>query len=277
MTATTSDKSRTSRQSALILGADGSVRPADKYDGPMLMADKGEVQFHVMVKPAGSACNLSCAYCFYLSKATLPDGPGSGRMSDETLELLIHRYIEDVTAGEVVFSWQGGEPTLLGLDFFRKVVELERQHAKPGQAIQNDLQTNGTLIDEEWCRFFAAERFFVGLSLDGPKELHDGYRVDKQKRPSHRAVVQAFRLLQRHRVHCDVLCVVHDRNVREPAVVYRYFKELGARFLQFLPLPQGQRSLRFTRGAAPASCARNRRMKSASGAPERRCRASCCR
>ena len=108
--------------------------------------------FHLMAKPVGSTCNLDCSYCYYLSKEHLANGPGAGRMSDETLELFIKQYIDGVTGPEVVFSWQGGEPTLLGLEFFRKVVAFEKKHAKPGQRIENDLQTNGTLLDQEWCR-----------------------------------------------------------------------------------------------------------------------------
>ena len=116
-----------------------------------------------MVKPGGSTCNLDCNYCFYLSKETLPNGPGAGRMSDEMLEQFIQQYIAGVTGAEVVFSWQGGEPTLMGLDFFRKVVALEKKYAKPCQKIENDLQTNGTLINEEWCEFLKENRFLVGL------------------------------------------------------------------------------------------------------------------
>jgi uncharacterized protein len=146
------------------------------------------VGFHVMIKPAGSACNLNCTYCFYLSKATLPDGPGLRNMSDETLELLIRGYIEDVTTPEVVFTWQGGEPTLRGLDFFRRAVALQKKHAKPGQAILNDLQTTGTLIDEQWCRFLKKNDFLVGLSIDGPEHLHDAYRKAKDESPTLRHI-----------------------------------------------------------------------------------------
>lgn len=141
------------------------IRPMDKYDAPSMVANTARKRFHVMTKPAGSACNLDCTYCYYLSKETLPGGPGAGRISDESLELFIKQYIDSVTGEEVVFSWQGGEPTLLGLEFFRKVVALERKHAKPGQRIENDLQTNGTLLNEEWCEFLKTHRFLVGLSI----------------------------------------------------------------------------------------------------------------
>ena len=126
-------------------------------------------RFHVMAKPAGSACNLDCSYCFYLSKQDLPGGPGGGHMHDDVLERFVADYIASVTADEVVFSWQGGEPTLMGLEFFEKVVALQRKHAKPGQRIENDLQTNGTLLDEDWARFLKEHSFLVGLSIDGPQ------------------------------------------------------------------------------------------------------------
>ena len=143
----------------------------DKYHAPQWLGTRALRRFHVMAKPAGSACNLDCTYCFYLSKQTLPGGPGGGHMDDQVLERFVRDYIASVTAEEVVFSWQGGEPTLMGLDFFRKVVALQQKHAKVGQRIENDLQTNGTLLDEEWARFLKEHRFLVGLSIDGPKDF----------------------------------------------------------------------------------------------------------
>jgi uncharacterized protein len=193
-------------------------------------------EFQVMVKPIGAVCNLDCGYCYYLGKKDLYPAGGPFRMTDDLLERYIVGHIGASAAESVLFSWHGGEPTLLGLGYFRRIVALQRKHRPQGREILNGIQTNGTLLDEEWCRFFAAERFFVGLSLDGPGALHDRYRIDRRQRPTHKRVLQAFRLLQRHRVHCDVLCVVHDQNVRQPAAVYRYFREIGVRFLQFLPL-----------------------------------------
>ena len=157
-------------------------------------------------------------------------------MADDLLERYIVQHIGASPKESILFSWHGGEPTVLGLDYFRRIVELQRKHRPPGREILNGIQTNGTLLDEEWCRFLAAEGFFVGLSMDGPKELHDRYRIDKHGKATHKSVLQAFRLLQRHRVHCDVLCVVHNQNVRQPAAVYRFFKDIGVQFLQFLPL-----------------------------------------
>jgi serine-type anaerobic sulfatase-maturating enzyme len=153
-------------------------------------------RFHVMGKPSGSACNLDCKYCFYLSKETLPNGPGVGQMTDDTLELFIKQYIEAVTGPEVVFSWQGGEPTLRGLDFYRNVVALQRKYAKRGQRIENDLQTNGVLLNEEWAEFLKKNRFLVGLSIDGPRELHDLYRVNKGGAPTFDKVLAAAKVLK---------------------------------------------------------------------------------
>ncbi|TAK04596.1 anaerobic sulfatase maturase [bacterium] len=193
-------------------------------------------EFQIFAKPVGAICNLDCRYCYYLKKQHFYPNGESFRMNDDLLEEYIIQHIEASPKPLISFSWHGGEPTLLGLDYFRKIVALERKHQPPGRRIINGIQTNGTLIDEECCRFFAAEGFYVGLSLDGPKELHDRYRVTKGKKPTHKQVMCAFRLLQQHRVHCDVLCVVHDHNVRYSTAVYRFFKEIGVQYLQFLPL-----------------------------------------
>lgn len=209
----------------------------DKYDIPSRSGASDSRRFHVMAKPNGSACNLDCAYCYYLSKDRLPNGPGAGRMSDEVLELFIRQYIEGVTGGDIVFSWQGGEPTLLGLDFFRKVVALEKQYAKPGQRIQNDLQTNGTLLNEEWCAFLKEHRFLVGLSIDGPRDIHDRYRITKGGQPTFEKVYNAAMLLRRHGVPFNTLTCVHRYNARRPLDVYRFLRrELGATYLQFIPI-----------------------------------------
>lgn len=190
-----------------------------------------------MAKPVSSTCNLDCTYCYYLSKENLPKGPGAGRMSDEVLELFIQQYIAGVTGDQVIFSWQGGEPTLLGLDFFRKVVALEKKHARPGQKIQNDLQTNGTLINEEWCEFLKASRFLVGLSIDGPREIHDKYRVTKGGKPTFDKVFNAAKLLQRHEVPFNTLTCVNRFNGRRPLDVYRFLRqELNSTYIQFIPI-----------------------------------------
>jgi uncharacterized protein len=140
--------------------------------------------YHAMIKPVGPICNLDCSYCYYLHKQDLLGSPSKFRISDEILEAHIQQYIEGQDRDEVVFSWQGGEPTLLGLDFFHKVVALEQQYKKPNQRIENDLQTNGTLLNDDWGAFLKQHRILVGLSIDGPKELHDRYRVAKDGRPT---------------------------------------------------------------------------------------------
>jgi len=194
-----------------------------------------------MAKPAGSACNLDCTYCFYLSKQKLAGGPGGGHMDDELLEQFVRNYIQSVTADEVVFSWQGGEPTLLGLEFFAKVVALQRKHAKPGQRVENDLQTNGTLLDEDWARFLKQHNFLVGLSIDGPREIHDHFRVTKHAEPTFDKVFAAAKMLQKHGVRFNTLTCVHRFNASRPLDVYRFLRrELGSTYLQFIPIVEAK-------------------------------------
>ena len=209
----------------------------DKYHAPQWLGERAVRRFHVMAKPAGSACNLDCTYCFYLSKQTLPGGPGGGHMDDEVLERFVRDYIQSVTADEVVFSWQGGEPTLMGLEFFRKVVALQKKHAKAGQRIENDLQTNGTLLDDDWARFLKKHRFLVGLSIDGPREIHDHYRITKQGEPTFDTVFAASKTLRRHGVPFNTLTCVHRYNASRPLDVYRFLRrEVGSTYLQFIPI-----------------------------------------
>jgi len=192
-------------------------------------------RFHAMVKPGGSLCNLDCTYCYYLHKEGLLHQPRMPRMSDEILEQHIRQYIEAQTGREVVFSWQGGEPTLLGLEFFRKVVALEARYKKPFQVIQNDLQTNGTLLNDEWAEFLKQHHFLVGLSCDGPKRLHDQYRVTKGGQPTHDRVIAAARVLRKHDVPLNALCVINRENARYPLDVYRFLtRELGVRRVQLI-------------------------------------------
>lgn len=193
-------------------------------------------EFQVFAKPAGARCNLDCQYCYYLEKEHLYPEERVHRMSDELLDAYVVQQIAMATGDEILFSWHGGEPTILGLDYFRRLVEIQRRHCPPGKRITNSIQTNGVLLDEAWCRWFAAERFAVGLSLDGPRELHDAYRITKDRRPTHRQVMQSYRLLRRYKVPVDLLCVVHAQNVRRPLEVYRFFKDLGAQYLSFIPL-----------------------------------------
>ena len=192
--------------------------------------------YHAMVKPIGPICNLDCTYCYYLHKQDLLGSTSKFRISDEILEPHIRQYIEGQDRSEVVFSWQGGEPTLLGLEFFRKVVELEQKYKKPNQRIENDLQTNGTLLDDEWGAFLKKHGFLVGLSIDGPKELHDRYRVAKDGKPTFDKVFSAAQMLHRHGVPFNVLCVVNRVNGKRPLDVYRFLKnEIRPREIQFIP------------------------------------------
>ena len=193
-------------------------------------------RFRAMIKPGGAQCNLDCRYCYYLPKQALLEQARSPRMSDEMLERHIAQFIAAQSGDEVVFSWQGGEPTLLGLDFFRQVVALQARYKRPGQRIENDLQTNGTLLDADWAVFLKTHRFLVGLSCDGPARLHDVYRVSKGGQPTHAKVVAAARLLRQHEIPFSVLCVVNRENARYPLDVYRFLtRELGARQLQLIP------------------------------------------
>ena len=159
-------------------------------------------------------------------------------MSDDVLEAYILQHLEAAPEPHVLFSWHGGEPTLLGVEFYERVVALQRRHQREGQRVANGIQTNGVLIDDAWCRFLARERFHVGLSLDGPADLHNACRVTRGGGASHAQAVRAFERLRGHGVSCEILCVVHDRNVREPIRVYRFLQKLGAREMAFLPLVQ---------------------------------------
>lgn len=193
------------------------------------------VRFHTMVKPSGSQCNLDCSYCFYLHKEDLLAQPKMPRMSDSLLEAHVRQYIEAQTGDEVVFSWQGGEPTLMGLEFFERVVALQRKHRKSGQRIENDLQTNGILLDEAWAAFLKRNDFLVGLSIDGPEALHDVYRVNKGGGPTFARVMRAAALLHEHGVPFSALCVVNRRNARRPIDVYRFLRdEVRPRLIQFI-------------------------------------------
>ncbi len=192
--------------------------------------------FHVMAKPTGARCNLSCDYCFFLKKDQLY--PGSNfRMSDDVMEAYIRQTIEAHRTPHVTIAWQGGEPTLMGLDFFRRAVAVEKRYARRGMQIENTLQTNGVLLDAKWCRFLRENRFLVGLSLDGPRHLHDTYRHDKAGNSVFDRVVRAAKLMQKQRVEFNILCTVNAANSQHPLDVYRFFRdELKTPFLQFIPI-----------------------------------------
>ncbi len=192
--------------------------------------------FHLLAKPRGAICNLDCKYCFYLSKEELYKG-SSFRMTDEMLETYIHQLIESHDVPEVTVAWQGGEPTLMGLDFFRRSIVFEKEYAKPGMQIQNTIQTNGTLINDEWAAFFKENNFLVGLSIDGPREMHDFYRVDRQGEPTFDKVMRGLDFLQKHGVEWNALTTIHHANADHPVEVYRFLRdECKAEFIQFIPI-----------------------------------------
>jgi len=191
--------------------------------------------FHIMTKPIGPICNLDCKYCFYLEKEKLYPGTKTWAMPDEVLEQYVQQYIAAQPGDEIHFAWQGGEPTLLGLDFFRRVVDLQQRHAG-GKTIANALQTNGVLIDDAWGEFLAEHRFLVGVSIDGPRDLHDCYRVDKGQAPTFDRVMRGIAKLKQHNVDFNTLTVVHRRNSQHPVEVYRFLKEIGSGFIQFIPI-----------------------------------------
>jgi uncharacterized protein len=188
-----------------------------------------------MTKPIGPICNLDCKYCFYLEKEKLYPDERTWKMSDEVLETYVRQYIEQQDVPEINFAWQGGEPTLLGVDYFRNAVELQKKYAN-GKKIHNAIQTNGTLLDDAWGEFLADNEFLVGLSIDGPRELHDAYRVDKQQRGTFNDVVRGLETLKRNKVEFNTLTVVNRVNSQKPLEVYRFLKQIGSGFIQFIPL-----------------------------------------
>jgi uncharacterized protein len=204
--------------------------------------------FHIMAKPTGSDCNLNCAYCFFLKKEGLyPDS--DFRMSEEVHDAYIRQLMETHHVPQVTVAWQGGEPTLMGLDFFRRSVEIQKKYQKPGTSIENTFQTNGILLNDQWCQFFHENNFLIGLSLDGPKELHDVYRKDKAGHGTFDRVVRAVRLLQKHKVEFNILCTVNSKNADHPLNVYRFFRdELGAQYIQFIPIVERDNQTGFQEG-----------------------------
>lgn len=192
--------------------------------------------YQVMLKPRGAICNLDCSYCYYLSKENLYPG-SSFRMSDELLEEFIRQYIESQNVPEIVFAWQGGEPLLMGLDFYRKAIECQHRYAPQGVRIVNAFQTNGLLLDEEWCSFLHDHGFLIGLSLDGPEEMHDAFRVDRGGGPTWARVMKGLEHLQKHEVEFNILTCVHAANMHHPVEVYRFLRdEVEAWFIQFIPI-----------------------------------------
>lgn len=200
--------------------------------------EKGERQqcgIHVLAKPIGPVCDIKCDYCFYLEKRALFGSTEQYRMPDEVLAAYIRQYVEAQSTPVVEFVWHGGEPTLLGVDFFRRVVELQQPY-RANKEIRNTLQTNAMRLDDEWCAFFKANDFFIGVSLDGPQEIHDRYRKDRHGKGTFERVMQGVRLLQKHGVEFNALACVGRETAYRPLDVYRFFKDVGINYIQFTPI-----------------------------------------
>lgn len=194
---------------------------------------------YVMLKPAGAHCNLACKYCYYLEKNKLYPTAQRHLMSDEMLEQFTREYIEAQTMNQVLFTWHGGEPLLRSIDFYRKALSLQQKYAG-GRHIDNVIQTNGTLLTDEWCEFFAQNHWLVGISIDGPQPYHDHYRLTAAGKPSWQKVMQGIKLLKKHGVEWNAMAVVNAYNVNHPLEFYRFFKQNGCQFLQFTPIVERQ-------------------------------------
>ena len=189
-----------------------------------------------MAKPSGSTCNIDCTYCFFLSKDALYPNE-KHRMSEETLETYIKQLLESHRTPTVTVAWQGGEPTLMKVEFFRRSIEVVENYLRPGQSVQYTFQTNGILLDDEWCAFFKEHNFLVGLSCDGPREIHNTYRLDRGKQGTFDKVMKGWRCLRKHEVEFNVLCTVNAANEKHGREVYRFFRdEMGAKWVQFIPI-----------------------------------------
>lgn len=216
---------------------------------PFISRTNAPPAFHVMAKPTGAACNLNCEYCFFLKKDKLyPDS--KFHMSAEVHDAYITQLFAAHQVPQITIAWQGGEPTLMGLDFFRRSIKFQKKNKKPGTVIENTFQTNGILLNDEWCRFFRANNFLVGLSLDGPKELHDTYRKDKGGRGTFDRVMKAVRLLQKHKVEFNILCTVNSKNADHPMAVYRFFRdEARTPYIQFIPIVERDNETGYQEGS----------------------------
>jgi uncharacterized protein len=203
--------------------------------------EKTSREFQIFVKPVGALCNLRCKYCYYLEKKALYPDNGAFIMSDDILERYIVQHIGASTEETINFSWHGGEPLIAGIDFFRKAVALQKKYKPYGRKIINGIQTNGTLINWAWASFLAEENFMVGISIDGPGDLHNRFRTTPENKSSLPQVLRGYDILLRYRVKCEILCVVNSYNVKFPLVVYNFFKELEAKYITFLPLVEKRR------------------------------------
>ena len=191
--------------------------------------------FHIIAKPIGPLCNLDCKYCFYLEKEKMYPDTKDWAMSDEVLESFIKQYIETQSVQDINFTWQGGEPTLLGVEYFKKVIGLQKKYSN-GKKITNSLQTNGVTLNDQWCEFFLENEFLVGLSIDGPEEMHDYYRIYKGGQASFYKVVKGLELLKKYKVEFNTLTCVTSKNSYHPIEVYNFLKEIGSNYIQFIPI-----------------------------------------
>ena len=192
--------------------------------------------FQVFVKPVGATCNLACRYCYYLEKQTLYPEEVPWLMRPEILEEYIVQHIQASSGHDIFFSWHGGEPLIAGLPYFQRIIELQQKHQPENCRIVNGIQTNGTLLDEKWCRFLKRENFLVGISLDGPEQFHSENRLRKDRKSSFEEVMKGIQFLKSYQISYEILCVVHSQNVQYPMEVYRFFKNLNVEFLTFIPL-----------------------------------------
>jgi uncharacterized protein len=209
---------------------------------PDPLPTKAPADFHLLAKPTGAACNLECKYCFYLPKEKFY--PGSRfRMTDDLLELYIRQLLESFRVPRVTVAWTGGEPTLMGLDFYRQAVTYQEKYRKPGMTFENTMQTNGTLLDDDWCEFFKENNFLIGISIDGPRELHDYHRIDKAGQPTFDRVMHGLRLLQKHGVEYNVLVTVNRLTGDYPREIYCFLRdEVGTDWIQFIPVVERMNS-----------------------------------
>ncbi len=249
--------SRYHRQTRLLGGESHPRRHMDAAGSPESEMNRKRTSqgIHVVAKPMGPMCNLDCEYCFYLEKQALFGPDEQYRMTDKVLSAFIRSYVTAQPTPLVEFVWQGGEPTLLGMDFFRRVIELQRPFAHHRE-IRNSLQTNGTILNDEWCHFMKKYNFMVGISLDGPKEIHDRYRRDRKGNGTFERVMKALRLLQKHKVEYNLLACVARDTAERPLDVYRFFRDEGVEFIQFTPvverMPDERSKRRGLRMSGPA-------------------------
>lgn len=201
--------------------------------GPMF--SPFEEPLYVMLKPAGAMCNLACEYCYYLEKSHMYNEGPKTLMSDSLLEHFVKQYIESQTTPNVLFLWHGGETMMRPLSFYQKALQLQKKYAR-GRMIDNAFQTNGTMLTDEWCRFFKENNWLVGVSIDGPKEVHNAYRQNRLGQPSFDQVMRGINLLNKHGVMWNAMAVVNDLNVKHPQEFYRFFKSIGCRYIQFTPI-----------------------------------------